>query len=59
MSRNRILAAGAVLWTIAAVDALAHLAAGDWIAVALMGTVGIVGVGLIVLRHGRRSLSAG
>ena len=57
MSRNRILATGAVLWTIAAADALVHLAAGDWMAPALMGVVGIVGAGWIVLRHGRRSLT--
>ena len=51
MSRNRILATGAVLWTIVAVDGIAHLASGDWIAVALLLTVGIASVGWVAMRR--------
>jgi hypothetical protein len=57
MSRNRILAAGALLWTVAIVDALAHFVSGDLIAPALMAVLGIAGASWIVLRRGRRSLS--
>ena len=31
MSRNRILVVGALLWSVAIVDGLAHLVSGDWI----------------------------
>jgi len=57
MSRNRILAAGALLWTVAIVDGLAHFVSGDLIAPALMAVLGIAGASWIVLRRGRRSLS--
>jgi hypothetical protein len=53
MSRNRILAAGAVLWTVVAVDGFIHLASGDWIAAALMATVGTVCVAWVALRRRR------
>lgn len=57
MSRNRILAAGALLWTVAIVDGLAHFVSGDLLAPALMAILGIVGVSWIAVRRGRRSLS--
>jgi hypothetical protein len=57
MSRNRILAAGALLWTVAIVDGLAHVVSGDLIAPAVMAILGIAGASWIVLRRGRRSLS--
>ena len=57
MSRNRILAIGVLLWTVVTVDAVAHLVVGDWMAVALMGIVGVVCTGWILLRRGRASLS--
>jgi threonine/homoserine/homoserine lactone efflux protein len=53
MSRNRILATGAVLWTVVAADGLAHLAAGDWVAAALMATVGIACVAWVAVRRRR------
>ena len=53
MSRNRILATGALLWTIAAADGIAHLASGDWMAAVLMGTAGVVCVGWVALRRRR------
>jgi len=56
MSRNRILIAGAVLWTVAIVDGLAHFVSGDLIAPALMVIAAIVGISLIAVR-GRRTLS--
>jgi hypothetical protein len=57
MSRNRILAAGALLWTVTIADGLAHLVSGDWMAAVLMATVGIVCVSWIAVRRSRRSLS--
>jgi hypothetical protein len=42
MSRNRILAAGALLWTVAIVDGLAHFVSGDLIAPAVMAVLGIL-----------------
>jgi hypothetical protein len=57
MSRNRILAAGALLWTVAIVDGLAHFVSGDLIAPAVMAILGIAGASWIVMRRGRRSLS--
>jgi hypothetical protein len=57
MSRNQILAAGAVLWTVTIVDGLAHLVSGDLIAPAAMVIVGIAGTSWIVMRRGRRGLS--
>jgi len=57
MSRNRILAAGALLWTVAIVDGLAHFVSGDLIAPVVMAILGIAGASWIVMRRGRRSLS--
>jgi len=57
MSRNRILAAGALLWTVAIVDGLAHFVSGDLIAPALMAILGVAGASWIVLRRGRHGLS--
>jgi hypothetical protein len=48
MSRNLILATGALLWTITAVDALAHVVTGDWIVPASMAAVAVA---WIVLRR--------
>jgi dihydroxyacid dehydratase/phosphogluconate dehydratase len=48
MSRNLILATGALLWTITAVDALAHVVTGDWIVPASMA---VVAVAWVVLRR--------
>ena len=56
MSRNQILAVGALLWTVVMVDALAHVATGDLVAPALMAICAIVGVSLIAVRS-RRTLS--
>ena len=50
MSRNRILAVGALLWPVAVIVGLAHLATCDWEAQALMV---IVGGGWIAVRRGR------
>jgi hypothetical protein len=57
MSRNRILIAGGLLWTVAIVDGLAHVVSGDMLAPALMAVAGIAGVSLIAARRGRRSVS--
>ena len=57
MSRNRILIAGGLLWTVAVIDGLAHVVAGDMLAPAVMAVAGIAGVGLIAARRGRRSVS--
>ena len=57
MSRNKILAAGALLWTVAVADGLAHVVSGDLVAPAVMVVLGIVGASWIVLRRGRGSLS--
>lgn len=52
MSRNRILAAGALLWTAVAVDGLIHIATGDWLAPALMA---ITGIAWVAVRWPRRA----
>jgi hypothetical protein len=57
MSRNRILLAGGLLWTVAVIDGLAHVVSGDMLAPAVMAVAGIAGVGLIAARRGRRSVS--
>ncbi len=56
MSRNQILAVGALLWTVVIFDWLAHFVSGDLIAPALMVIAAIVGVTLVAVRS-RRSLS--
>ena len=48
MSRKHILAIGALLWAAVAVDAIVHLATGDWIAPAVAG---VAGVGYVTLRR--------
>ena len=57
MSRNRILIAGGLLWTVAVIDGLAHVVSGDMLAPAVMAVAGIAGVALIAARRGRRSVS--
>jgi len=57
MSRNRILIAGGLLWTVAVVDGLAHVVSGDMLAPAVMAVAGIAGLGFIAARRGRRSVS--
>ena len=44
MSRNLILVAGALLWSVAILDGLAHLATGAWPVTVAMVVVGIAGV---------------
>jgi hypothetical protein len=53
MSRNSILAIGAVLWTAVAVDTAMHVAIGDWIAPAIAA---LVGVAVLVALRVRRSV---
>jgi hypothetical protein len=48
MSRNRILAIGALLWAITAADAMGHVVSGDWIVPASMA---VVAVAWVVLRR--------
>jgi hypothetical protein len=54
MSRNLILATGALLWAIVAIDAIVHIASGDWIAPALMV---IAGSAWVAARWPRQSLA--
>jgi hypothetical protein len=54
MSRNGIIATGALLWTVAIADGVAHAVSGDLLAPALMVIVGVVSVIVIAARHGRR-----
>ncbi len=56
MDRNIILAAGAVLWTLAALDVIVHIVTGDLIAAAVMVSAAIVGVALVAFREWRRHL---
>jgi hypothetical protein len=51
MTRNSILAIGAVLWAAVAVDTVVHVAIGDWIAPAIAA---LVGVGFVAARRVRR-----
>jgi hypothetical protein len=53
MSRNSILAIGAVLWTVVAVDTAMHVAVGDWMAPAIAA---LVGVAVVVALRVRRSV---
>jgi hypothetical protein len=48
MSRNRILAIGALLWAITAADAMGHVVSGDWIVPASMA---VVAIAWVVLRR--------
>jgi hypothetical protein len=46
MTRNKILAAGTILWGIVAVDAIIHLASGDWTVPAIVGFAGVLWVAI-------------
>ena len=46
MSRNLILATGALLWAFVAVDAIVHIVTGYWVATAIVATVGVTWVTL-------------
>jgi dihydroxyacid dehydratase/phosphogluconate dehydratase len=59
MSRNLILVAGAFLWSAVAVDAVVHLASGDWLAPALMAVAAIVFVAVRGPRRVQRRASDG
>jgi hypothetical protein len=52
MSRNLILAIGALLWTVVAIQEIVRIITGDWTATAL---VAIVGVAWVALRRARWS----
>jgi hypothetical protein len=53
MTRNSMLAIGAVLWAAVAVDTVVHVAIGDWIAPAIAA---LVGVGFVAVRRVRRRI---
>jgi len=57
MNRTIVLASGAVLWTVVAIDAALHLVSGDLLAPAAMAAVLVVWVGL--RRQQLRLLRAG
>jgi hypothetical protein len=46
MSRTFLFVSGAICWTVAAVDAAVHLAAGDLLVPAVMGAIFVVWIGL-------------
>ena len=46
MSRNTILILGVICWSVAAVDAIVHLVAGDFLVPAVMGSLFVLWVGL-------------
>ncbi len=46
MSRNTILILGVICWSVAAVDAIVHLAAGDVLVPAVMGSLFVLWIGL-------------
>ena len=46
MTRDQILVAGALLWTVFVVDAISHIATGDWIAPTVAGVIGVAWIGL-------------
>ena len=52
MSRNLILATGALLWSLVAIEAVVHVITGYWAANAI---VAIVGVSWVTLRRARWS----
>jgi len=54
MSRNLILAVGALLWTVAILDGLVHLATGAWPVTVAMVVAGIAGAALIAVRQRAR-----
>jgi hypothetical protein len=51
MSRTTILAIGALLWGVFAVDSIIHVANGDWIAPAIAGFVGAVWVAVRLVQR--------
>jgi hypothetical protein len=53
MTRNSMLAVGAVLWAAVAVDTVVHVAIGDWIAPPIAA---LVGVGFVAARRVRRRM---
>jgi Flp pilus assembly protein TadB len=57
MSRNQILAAGALLWTVVILDGFAHFVSGDVLAPAFMIIVAIASVFVLRVRRSRRTLS--
>ena len=56
MTRNQILAVGALLWTVVIVEGIARFVSGDLVAPALMAIVAIIGVSVVTVR-GRRTVS--
>jgi UPF0716 family protein affecting phage T7 exclusion len=57
MSRNQILAIGALLWSVAILDGVVHLAIGMWLTTVLMVVAGIGGASLIAVRRVSRTAS--
>jgi hypothetical protein len=57
MSRNLILALGALVWALAALDAVVHLADGEWMAPGLAAIVLVVWVSLRLAQRFARSSS--
>jgi hypothetical protein len=55
MSRNLILGLGVIAWILAAIDAIVHVADGNWMAPGLAGVVLIVWIGLRVAQRMVRS----
>jgi UPF0716 family protein affecting phage T7 exclusion len=58
MSRNQILAVGALLWSVAILDGVVHVAIGMWITTVLMVVAGIGGASLIAVRRVSRTAAA-
>jgi hypothetical protein len=52
MSRNRILAAGVFLWTVAALDMVTHIASGDWLG---PSCAAVMGIAFVAVRMPRRA----
>ena len=56
MSRNQILAVGALLWSVAILDGLVHLATGAWLVTLIMVVAGIGGASVIAVRQRARQI---
>ena len=54
MSRNLILVVGALLWSVAILDGVAHQATGAWPVTVAMVVTGIAGASLIAVRSRAR-----
>jgi hypothetical protein len=54
MSRNRVLAIGAVLWTAVSLDVIARLVMGDLVVPASMVIMATLGTACIAVRQARR-----